>query len=388
MLFLSGPRQVGKTTTSLHLKEQYEDFTYLNWDNEDHRTIILNGPTIIYEHATANQNKLSDNSHKPIIVFDEIHKRPDWKNFLKGFYDTYHNEMYIIITGSARLDLYKKGGDSLMGRYLPYRMHPMSVAECLRTTLLDTEIAEPTELDNETFQNLYQFGGFPKPFIQHSPPFSTRWQNLRKQQLLQEDIRDINVIHDLNRMQILMDILKQNASNQITYSNLAKFTRTSVDTITRWIEILEAFYFCYRIRPWSKNISRSLLKEPKVFLWDWSVINDLGARTENFIASHLLKAVHYWTDRGFGEFDLHYIRTRDKKEVDFLVSRNNEAWFLVEAKHSDNKKISPNLADFQQQTGAKHAFQVVLDLPYVDKNCFSINTPIIVPAKTFLSQLM
>ena len=139
---------------------------------------------------------------------------------------------------------------------------------------------------------------------------------------------------------------------------------------------------------WSKNISRSLIKEHKVFLWDWSIIKDNGSRAENFIASHLLKAVHYWTDLGLGEYDLYYIRTREKKEVDFLVSKNDEPWFLVEVKCSNNQSISSNLIEFQKQSGAKHAFQVVLDLPYVDEDCFSVCKPIIVPAKTFLSQLV
>lgn len=390
MLFISGPRQVGKTTSSKSLDAFCKHFTYLNWDNEDHRNILLQGPKTVFEHSCRSQNQLSTQSvtTKPIIIFDEIHKRPQWKTYLKGFFDTYGKDVRIVVTGSARLDLYKKGGDSLMGRYFHYRMHPLSVAECVRTNILNKEISAPQKIKDDQYNALYHFGGFPKPFVQNSPQFSGRWQNLRKQQLLQEDIRDVNIIHDLNRLQILMDLLKQNASKQITYSNLAKFTKSSVDTITRWIEILEAFYYCYRIKPWSKNISRSLIKEPKVFLWDWSIIKDNGSRAENFIASHLLKAVHYWTDLGLGEYDLYYIRTREKKEVDFLVSKNDEPWFLVEVKCSNNQSISSNLIEFQKQSGAKHAFQVVLDLPYVDEDCFSVFKPIIVPAKTFLSQLV
>ncbi|OGT64216.1 MAG: hypothetical protein A3J38_00050 [Gammaproteobacteria bacterium RIFCSPHIGHO2_12_FULL_45_9] len=384
MLFLSGPRQVGKTTVSKHIKKLSEHFTYLNWDNEDHRKILLEGPSTIaqYAHCDVLTNT------KPIIVFDEIHKRPEWKNFLKGFYDSYGQDTRILVTGSARLNVYKQGGDSLMGRYFPYRMHPLSVAECVRTELLPSEIAEPSPINEIDFQALLEFGGFPKPFIQRDPQFSVRWKNLRKQQLIQEDIRDINVIHDLNRLQILMDLLKQQAAKQITYSTLSKLIRVSIDTITRWIEVLEAFYYCYRIRPWSHNIARSLIKEPKVFLWDWSLVEDIGARAENFIGTQLLKAAQYWTDRGFGEYDLFYIRTLEKKEIDFLMSRNGKAWFLVEVKLSNNQHISPHLSEFQKQSGAKHAFQVVVDMPYVDQNCFLNEKPTIVPAKTFLSQLV
>ena len=384
MIFLSGPRQVGKTTSSKLTTNYTDHFVYLNWDNPEDRNIILQGPSKII--ALTKLNQLS--TQKPIIVFDEIHKYDNWKNTIKGFYDTYSKDVNIIVTGSARLNVYKRGGDSLMGRYFPYRMHPLSVAECCRTNLLDTELSPPKRISDEEFNALYEFGGFPKPFIKRNPQFSRRWQRLRKQQLIREDIRDVNAIQDINRLETLTDLLTHQASAAITYSSLAKHLRVSVDTISRWIEVLESFYYCYRIRPWSKNISRSLIKEPKMFLWDWSVIKDPGAKAENFIAAQLHKSIHYWTDRGFGEYALYYLRTIDKREVDFLVTKDNEPWFLVEVKNSNNNSISPNLAYFQKQTKAHHAFQVVLNMPYVDKNCFDTTTPVIVPAKTFLSQLV
>ncbi len=380
MLFLSGPRQVGKTTSCQQAQNLSDQSLYLNWDIEEHRHLILSGL------SSLGLDRLS--LQQPIIIFDEIHKHPDWKNFLKGFYDAYGKKMHIIVSGSARLDIYQKGGDSLMGRYFPYRMHPISVGECLRTTLRSTEISSPTEILEADFNALWNFGGFPKPFLKREKSFHIRWQNLRKQQLIQEDIRDINVIHNLKQLQLLMELITQQAAQQITYTNLAKHTRISVDTVTRWLDVLETFFYCYRIRPWSANISRSLLKEPKLFLWDWSTIQDAGARAENFVAAHLLKAVHHWTDRGLGLYDLHYIRTTEKKEVDFLVTKNHQAWFLVEVKLNNNQPISPHLIEFQKQTGAEHAFQVVIQAPYIHKSCFESNAPIIVPAKTFLSQLV
>jgi len=243
MLFLSGPRQVGKTTVSKNTEKLSSNFIYLNWDDEDHRNIILTGPAAIIAHADL--NTLTES--KPIIAFDEIHKRPDWKNFLKGFYDSYGKEIHIVVSGSARLDIYKHGGDSLMGRYFPYRMHPFSVGECLRTDMLNSDITEPVKIDDAEFMALYEYGGFPKPFIKRNKAFSRRWQLLRKQQLIQEDIRDVNVIHNLNQLEILMDLLKQNASKQITYSTLAKFIKVSVDTISRWFEVLEAFYYFLQV---------------------------------------------------------------------------------------------------------------------------------------------
>jgi predicted AAA+ superfamily ATPase len=384
MLFLSGPRQVGKTTVSEHVQSYATPFTYLNWDNDEHKVIILSGAKDIMAYSQTNM--LS--SHKPVIVLDEIHKCPDWKNFLKGFFDTYGKKIHLIVSGSARLDIYQKGGDSLMGRYFPYRMHPLSVAECIRTQLLPTEIAEPRAITPEDFNALWQFGGYPKPFLTRASTFHLRWTNLRKQQLIQEDIRDVNVIHDLNRLRLLTTLFEKNATQLINYSTIAKLIKASVDTVTRWIEVLESFYYCYRLRPWSKNITRSLIKEPKIFLWDWSVITDPGARAENFVASHLLKATHYWTDRGLGVYELFFLRTTDKKEVDFLVTKNEEPWFLVEVKYGNNQGISPHLHEFQQKTRAPFAFQVNFGLPFVEKDCFSVSDPVIVPAKTLLSQLV
>lgn len=162
----------------------------------------------------------------------------------------------------------------------------------------------------------------------------------------------------------------------------------SSPTIRRWLNCLEAFYYCFSIHPWTKNVKRSLRKEPKYYLWDWSLIEDPGARVENFVASHLLKAVHFWTDYGFGEFELHFLRDKEKNEVDFLVTKNKAPWFLVEVKISKNSGISKSLYTFQKQTGAKHAFQVIIDMDYIQKDCFAYRNPIIVPAMTFLSQLI
>ncbi|MCB1108775.1 MAG: DUF4143 domain-containing protein, partial [Chlamydiia bacterium] len=164
--------------------------------------------------------------------------------------------------------------------------------------------------------------------------------------------------------------------------------RVSDNTVKNWLKALKGLYYCFEITPWSKNVIRSLIKEPKYYLWDWSLCKDSGARAENFIASHLLKAVHFWNDYGFGEFGLYFVRNKDKKEVDFLVSKDNKPWFLVEVKAHRNKELSPALIDFHRELKTEYALQVVVDLPYVNKSCFASKMPIIVPAKTFLSQLI
>ena len=182
--------------------------------------------------------------------------------------------------------------------------------------------------------------------------------------------------------------MKACVGKQTSYESLAKTVRATGVSIRKWINTLNSLYYSFEVRPWSKNISRSLIKEPKYYLWDWSDIEDEGAKGENFIACHLLKAVHYWTDFGFGNYGLYYLRDKEKREVDFLVTKNDKPWFLVEVKHKRNHGIDPSLYHFQEQTKAPHAFQVVVDLPFVNKNCFEESGPIIVPAKTFLSQLI
>lgn len=384
MLFLTGPRQVGKTTSSMSVANLGNPVCYLNWDNDEHRLIILHGAASVAKTAKLDQMS----AKKTIIIFDEIHKYSGWKQFMKGFYDVYKDRVDIIVTGSAKLDTFKKGGDSMMGRYFSYRVHPLSVAELLRQEIPTQEISPPSELSKEEFEQLYLYGGFPKPFIKANKAFHNKWQRLKRQQLFREDIRDLTKIEELAKLELLGDLLFHQASERLNYDKLAKKIQVSNDTITRWVRSLKSLYYCYTIRPWHKNIARSLLKEPKVYLWDWSLIQDKGARAENFIASHLLKAVHLWTDIGLGEYDLYYLRTFDKEEVDFVITKNDVPWILVEAKYSGNNSISEYLYKYQEQTQAEYAFQVVINQDYVDKDCFEFRKPIVVPAITFLSQLV
>ncbi len=383
MVLLNGPRQVGKTTLSQSLADLASHFIYLNWDIKEDRQAILLG-----QRSLAQKIGLDQLQQHTTIVFDELHKYAKWKAFLKGFYDAYKDQSHILVTGSQKLILAQRTGDSLMGRYFPFRIHPLSVAECIRQTLPTQMIAAPAALDKDMWQALWKFGGYPDPFIKQEQRFSTRWQNLRAEQLFRGDISSLTQIYELSQLEILGQLLKQQVGQLVNYTNLANKVNVTTKTVQQWISTLERFYYCFRLRPWYKNISRSLLKEPKLYLWDWSDISDVGARMENFIACHLLKAVHFWTDFGFGKFELYFIRTKDKREVDFLVTKDDIPWFLVEAKYSDNQAISRDLYHFQQLTGAPHAFQVVFDSDYVDIDCFSRQQPVIVPAATFLSQLV
>jgi predicted AAA+ superfamily ATPase len=384
MLFLMGPRQVGKTTTSLEASLHARNHYYLNWDDQAHRLLIVGGQEAVAKHM--NLDKLQASTS--IVVFDEIHKFPHWKDFLKGFFDVYGKLTKIIVTGSARLDVLNFGGDSLMGRYFLYRLHPLSIREIIDPSLSDNEIRHPKKIPKKDLENLFLFGGFPEPYIQQNNRFYNRWKKLRFKQLFQEDLQDITNIQAIGQLQILTELLKKQAGQLVNFSDLATKVHVSGETVRRWVETLKALYFCFSIQPWTTNIPRSLLKEPKIYLWDWSAAEDKGQKLENFVASHLLKAIHFWTDRGLGDYGLYFLRDKEKREVDFLVTKNGSPWFLVEVKASSNGGISKALYHFQEQTKALHAFQIAFDLPYVDQDCFSHNEPIIVPASTFLSQLV
>lgn len=384
MIFLMGPRQAGKTTLSLNAAQDAVSHAYFNWDNPADRPLFLEGPEAIADKAHLHEIATGI----PVIVFDEIHKFGQWKNFLKGFFDVYEKKVKIIVTGSARLNVYKRGGDSLMGRYFYYRIHPLSVAEIASPELSEQEIRTiPLPLSDADWQTLLRYGGFPEPFMQRSDAFSLRWQRIRQDLLFREDIRDSTRIQELAQLELLAEVLKRQAAQSMDYQSLARKVGISIDTVRRWIETLKAFYYCFSIQPWTKNISRSLLKTPKLYLWDWSLVEEEGPRHENLVASHLLKAVHFWTDRGLGDFSLYYLRTKEKLETDFVVTKDGKPWFLVEVK-TKAQGLSPALFHFQERTKCPHAFQVAFDLPFIPKNCFEEKGPILVPARTFLAQLV
>ncbi len=379
MAFVSGPRQVGKTTTCRGLGTMYFD-----WDADEHRRMIVKGASVV-----ASFSGLDDVSAAPsVLVFDELHKYPRWKSFLKGMFDLYEEHCRIIVTGSSRLDVYRRGGDSLMGRYFPFRMHPVSVAELISCDLPGAAIVRrPARIDEDAFNLLWRFGGFPEPFLKACDAFSRRWRRLRRDQLFEEDIRDMTRIHDLAMVEIVGSILAERSSEQLVVANIAHDIGVAPNTVKAWVNALCTLHVGFLVRPWHRNISAALRKEPKWFLRDWSGIRNSGQRAETFVACHLLKAVEGWTDLGLGEFELRYIRDKQKREVDFLVVRDGEPWFLVEAKHGVTG-ISPHLAYFQKKTGAQHAFQLAIDADYVEADCFARNEPVRVSARGLLSQLL
>lgn len=380
MAFVSGPRQVGKTTTSRSVADPER---YLSWDDDDDRALFLKGPAAVAERLGLDELR----ARHAVAAFDELHKYPRWKTFLKGFFDKHESRLRLIVTGSSRLDTYRRGGDSLMGRYFSFRMHPLSVRELVRPEVPNEPGAPPAPLSAASFDRLLRHGGYPEPFQRNDERFSRRWRATRLEQLVREDLRELTRIHQVAQVEHVARLLLARSATQITYRALAQDARVSPDTAREWVDVLASLHLGFVVRPWFRNVARALRKEPKWYLYDWSGIDDRGQRAETFVACHLLKAVHAWTDLGLGTFDLHYVRDKEKREVDFLVVRDGIPWFLAEVK-TTREPPSRALAHFQAATKASHAFQVTLEMPFEDANCFDHAGPVVVPARTFLSQLV
>jgi len=282
MALVAGPRQVGKTTACRALADDY-----LNWDNADDRRELLRGPASLATRLRLDRLR----AKPPIVVLDELHKHAKWKALLKGFFDTYGGRTRILVTGSSRLDVFRRGGDSLMGRYLLYHMHPWSVAESIRTSLPERELHAPVEIPDAEWNALWEHGGFPEPFLRRDSRFSRRWRSLRRDQLSREDVRDLARVTDLGTMETLMQILAERSAQPLVYANLAGEVQVAVDTAKRWTGLLTGIHYGFLVRPWFRNVAKALRKEPKWYLRDWSGVDDDGARAETFVACHLLKAV-------------------------------------------------------------------------------------------------
>lgn len=378
MVLLAGPRQVGKTTVCKSIDPAAH---YLNWDDQDDRKLILRGPKAVA--AALGLERLR--AERPLVVIDELHKHGKWKRFLKGFFDGFGEDVRIAVTGSARLDVYRRGGDSLMGRYFLYRMNPFSVGELLRQSAPATLLHPPEELPESRFRQLWERGGFPEPFLRDAR-FGTRWRELRRQQLVREDVRDLSRVQELDQLEVLESLLRERSGRSLSYSELANSVNVTVDTARRWVGLLTHLHHGFLVRPWFRNVTKSLRKEPKWYLTDWSGLQDAGARCETFLACHLRKAVETWEDLGFGRFELRYLRDKAGREVDFCVVRDGQPWLLVECKHAETD-LSPALGWFQAQTKAPHAFQAVHTLPFVAVDPFARKEPCVVPTSTLLSML-
>lgn len=336
MVFLGGPRQVGKTTLAKRIladRNLSEDSSYRNWDVLEDRREIL-------------REKLP--SESSLIVLDEVHKFVRWRSLVKGFFDKFSPRRTILVTGSARLDYFRKGGDSLQGRYHYYRLHPLTLPE------LQQLYPESCDLDV-----LLKFGGFPEPFFSRSERDWRRWQMERQSRIVQEDLRDLERIQEAGKVELLMDALPTRVGAPLSIKSLQEDLMVAHATAARWLDILENLYFCFRISPYGSPRIRAVKKEQKLYLWDWSLIEDQGARFENFVASHLLKYCHFVQDTQGHKMELRYLRDTDKREVDFVVLQNKKPIFAVEAKLSDTA-LSPHIKYFSERTSIPLFFQTHL----------------------------
>ena len=345
MVFMGGPRQVGKTTMAISLIQNYHDghSAYLNWDNELSRKIIL---------------KSLWPKDEPLIVFDEIHKRKGWQGLVKGIWDTWKNTQNFLVTGSARLDLFRKGGDSMLGRYHYYRIHPYSLNELGNT--------------KKNMKLLFQYGGFPESLLEQNEIELRRWHLQRVAKLVRIDLRDLEDVSDLDKVELLAEALPYRVGSGLSYKSLAEDLEVSDKTVKRWVQILDSLYYCYLIAPLGSPKIKAIKKTNKLYLWDWSQVEDPGCRFENMVASHLLKLCDFWQDVLGYRTELRYIRDDSGKECDFVVLRDRKPLFAVECKLHDTN-ISSSLLFFKAKLNIPKWYQVHLgELTKVVSPDFSI----------------
>ncbi|MBI1884507.1 MAG: ATP-binding protein [Chlamydiae bacterium] len=334
MVFIGGPRQTGKTTVAFHLLGNANEShpAYLNWDVPTVKRSLLKG------ELPADQK---------LIVLDEIHKYRGWRNLVKGFYDQHKSTKRFLITGSARLDYYRRGGDSLQGRYHYYRLHPLSLSE------LDSK---PNQ---KCLDQLLTFGGFPEPFLKANTRHHKRWQRERLMRVIQEDLISLEQVKEVSQLDLLIHILPERVGSILSLNNLKQDLQVSFETVDRWILILENIYYCYRIAPFGLPRLRTAKKEKKLYLWDWSQCEDLSTRFENLVASHLLKMCHFIEDTEGDEMDLQFIRDAQKREIDFVVIKNRKPLFAVECKTGESS-LSPHISYFSERSSVPKFYQVHL----------------------------
>ena len=362
MLFMSGPRQVGKTTLAKSLLATRPG-RYFNWDLASDRKIFAKDPAFFEKDCAG------DPARRPLVVFDELHKYGRWKRYLKGTFDGFADRFAFMITGSGRLDVYKRGGDSLLGRYVPLCLFPLTVAEVegKRATWSGFqsglgELADARPATRDSLDSLLRLGGFPEPFLRGSDAFRRTWGAGRTERLVREDIRDATSLRELSLVEMLAHLLPDRVGSPLSLNSMREDLGVAFETVRAWVGVLDAFYYSFRISPWTKKVARALRKEAKLYLWDWAEIDGeearQGARFENLVALHLLKAVRTWTQMGEARLELTYVRDKEKREVDFLIAENNRPRVLVECRLSD-AALSPHLLAFQEALNVPHAVQLL-----------------------------
>ena len=348
MVLLSGPRQSGKTTFAKIIARNYTNKIYYNWDDIPSKRQLIRDP-YFFEKLDRMDETI------PLVIFDEIHKYSNWKNYLKGVYDGFVEEYQFLVTGSGRLDLYQKGGDSLAGRYLKFYLLPFTYSELVNKQNLLKDflnnpfyLQEDSKTDYNLWNGLFELSGFPEPFLKGEKEFYRLWSYNYQQQLIREDIRELTQIKKFSSLEILYSLLPLKVGGPLSLSSLHREVQVTVDSIKTWLEVFENCYLLFRISPWTHKISRAIRKDKKLYLFDYVQISNTGARFENMIALELYRAILNWNVLGRGDFSLNYIRNKEKEEVDFLICENHQPILLIECKLSD-ENISNSLIKFQNK---------------------------------------
>lgn len=336
IILLSGPRQSGKTTLSKMLVTNYD---YLNFDFEGDRKRL---------------KEMAWDRSKDLVIFDEIHKKPKWKQWLKGIYDKEGIPPSMVVTGSARLDSYRKMGDSLAGRYFPYRLHPLDVREILALN--------PKSNPQTTVQNLLCFGGFPEPYLEQSEEFYQLWKKTHLDIILRQDLIDLETVRNIKQIELLIDLLSERVGAPTSHSSLARELQVSDKTVKKWLELLEDLYVIFKVTPYSKNIAKSILKMPKYYFYDIARVIGESQRLENLVASSLLKETHFRQDCLGKNYQLYYLSKKGEAELDFFIQGpKKDDNYLIEVKQSDTS-VSPQFSHFKDHFKNPKMIQLVMNI--------------------------
>lgn len=358
MVFLSGPRQVGKTTLARAVSRRFPRHLYFNWDILTDQKKLITDPYFFEKEPRLGREGF-------LLLLDELHKYARWKNYLKGAYDRYRDEFLFLVTGSGRLDLFKKGGDSLLGRYVAVPLFPLSVGELLhrRPGWADfkrgmEDIPAAGRPARDALDQLFRLSGFPEPFVRGTERFYNIWFQDRKSQLIRGDIRDASAIREISLLETLSHLIPGRVGSPLSLNSLREDVGVAFETVRDWVRLLADFYYLFVVTPFTGSLARSLRKESKVYLYDWVEVPEPGARFENLVGLHLCKAVRSWKALGEGRLDLHYWRDKEKREVDFVILENRRPACIIECKYSDTAE-SASLARLQDQLRVPCAVQVV-----------------------------
>ncbi len=336
MVMITGPRQVGKTYLAKEIMAEFRKPQYLNLDVPEDRAIVLGRSWPL---------------EADLLVFDEIHKLREWKTYLKGVFDSRPEGQAILVTGSARLETFRQTGESLAGRYFHLRLHPLSVKELIG--------AMPPD---DALDAINRLGGFPEPLLSGSEEEAGRWRNQYYTDLIREDIFDLGRLHEVRSMRLLLEMLRSRVGSPLSYTSIADDIQIAPNTVKKYIGILEALYVIFLVRPFHRQIARSILREPKAYFYDSGFVKgDEGRGFENTCALALLKHAHYLHDVKGKEIELTYLRTKEGREVDFALVEGERATVLVEAKTSEADP-APSLLYFKERVPGVKAVQLVWKL--------------------------